>query len=156
MDRTSLQRLKGPLHSSARYAGKAMLGRVTRLHVNTHRPGEGHAILGSTARKMRRVATRDQRLGRGATSVDAGAAEKLALDNRDFPACGHQPSRQGRTRLSGSDDYRIVIRHDGSPVSSFSTAGTIKSTRARHSAACKKSRFTMKSGVVRSWTLRVV
>src|SRR3954453_22542425 len=105
---------------------------------------------------MRRVATRDQRLGRGATSVDAGAAEKLALDDRDFPACGHQPSRQSRTRLSASDDYRIVIRHDGSPVSSFSTAGTIKSTRARHSAACKNSRLTMKSEVACSWTLRAV
>ena len=156
IDRASLQRLQGSLDGRARHASDGILARLHRLHVDAHRPAEGHAIFGGTACKMRRIAARDQRFGRGAASIDAGTAEKFALDDRDFPACSHQPSRQGGTRLSGADDDRIIIRHDRPPVSPVATAGTIDSTRARRTAACRNARLDDEIGSRRSWTLRVV
>jgi hypothetical protein len=42
----------------------------------------------------------------------AGAAEKLALDDRDLPAGSRKSPRQGRPGLSSADDDRLVFLHD--------------------------------------------
>jgi hypothetical protein len=46
---------------------------------------------------MRGARARDQRLGRDAAGVDAGAADQPAFDDRGFPAGAAQPDGQRRT-----------------------------------------------------------
>ena len=49
------------------------------------------AVIRAAARQMRGIGAGDQRLGRHAAGVDAGAAEQLALDHRDLHAGRGQP-----------------------------------------------------------------
>ena len=65
------------------------------------------AELGAAPRDVRGVGARDQRLGRHAAGVDAGAAEQLALDQRDRHAGGGQPAGERRPGLAGADDDRV-------------------------------------------------
>jgi hypothetical protein len=53
---------------------------------------------------VRCIGARDQGLGRHAAGVDAGAAEQLALDQRDPHAGGGQAADQRRPGLAGADD----------------------------------------------------
>ena len=94
----------------------ASLRAFTAFMSTLDRAADGHAVVRGAARQVRRIGARDQRLGRGAAGIDAGAAEKLALDDGDLPACGHQPPRQRGSGLPGADDDRVIVRHDRPPV----------------------------------------
>ena len=61
-------------------------------------------ILGAAPGQVGRIGAGDQRLGRHAAGIDAGSAEQLALDERDFHAGRGQPSGEGRACLPGADD----------------------------------------------------
>ncbi len=69
---------------------------LTALHVDIDGAGNGHAEFRGATRHMRRLRARDQRLGRNAAIVDAGAAEMFALDEGDGLSGAGQPSGQGR------------------------------------------------------------
>src|SRR4029077_4692012 len=85
VDCAPLQPLQGSLDGGARRYGDGILARLHRLHVDGRCPAESHAKFGGTTCEMRRIAACDQRLGWSAASIDAGTAEKFALDDRDFP-----------------------------------------------------------------------
>jgi hypothetical protein len=112
VNRATAQRLQRTLDAVGRRAHDSVLARLDGFHVDTDPPADVHAVVGGTARNMRRIGARDQRLGRGAPGVVAGAAEKLALDDRNLPAGSRQSPRQGRPSLSSADDDRLVFLHD--------------------------------------------
>src|SRR5262249_7290125 len=85
------------------------------------RAADGHAVVGGTACQISRISARNQRLSRGAAGIDAGAAEKLALDDGSLPAGGHQSPRQARSGLSGADNDRIMVRHNPPLISRLSS-----------------------------------
>ena len=68
-------------------------------------------VVGRAPRDVRGVGAGDQRLGGHAAGVHAGAAEQLALDERDRHAGGRQAARQRRTRLAGADDDGVEAPH---------------------------------------------
>ena len=67
-------------------------------------PLEDDAVVGGAPGEVRGVGAGDERLGRHAAGVDAGAAEQLALDEGDFHAGAGQPAGERRTGLAGADD----------------------------------------------------
>ena len=75
-----------------------VLARLDRLHVDPDRALDDDAEVRGPARDVRGAGARDQGLGRDAAVVDAGAAEALALDDRDAPAGLRQAVRQGPAR----------------------------------------------------------
>src|SRR5438876_31354 len=81
-----------------------VLARLDLLVVDADRAGERHAIIGGAAGKMRGIGARHHRLGRHAAGVDAGAADELALDQRDAHAGGLEPADERRAGLAGADD----------------------------------------------------
>ena len=91
-------------------------------HVDPDAAVEDDAVVGGAAREVRGIGAGDQRLGRHAAGVDAGAAEELALDERDLHAGAGQPAGERRPGLAGADD-------DGG------TTSTATSTR-RSTAPC--------------------
>src|SRR5262245_35682143 len=78
------------------------------LHINMDRAPGDHAVLVGSSRDMRRARACDQRLGRNAACVDAGAAEALALDDRHLHSCACQPNREGWPGLPSADNYRVI------------------------------------------------
>ena len=90
-----------------------------------------NAVLGGAARQVRRIGAGDQRLGRRAAGVDAGAAE-LARARRWPPSCRRRSSRpaSGGPGLSGPDDDRVEAGHDGVILPSIHVEGTTN-VRAR-------------------------
>ena len=81
-----------------------VLARLDRLHVDPDRPFDHDAEVGGAARDVGRAGARDQRLGRDAAVVDAGAAEALALDDRRpvWPA-------SARRRASDGPDWPVPM-----------------------------------------------
>ena len=83
-----------------------VLARLDLCHVDGDVAG-ADAEIGPAARDVRGVRAGDQRLGRDAAGVDAGAADQLAFDHRDgLPGRG-QPAGQRRPGLAGADDDRV-------------------------------------------------
>ena len=80
---------------------------LTRFMSTRDRPPSDDAEIGGAARQVGGIGAGDQRLGRDAAGVDAGAAEELALDERDGHARGGQPAGQRRSGLAGADDDRV-------------------------------------------------
>jgi hypothetical protein len=81
---------------------------------------------------------RNHRLRGRATEVDAGAAEVLALRNRDAPAVVRELSRQRERCLPGANDYNIVVIHfkpgsRGTARSRFDCTGLLISFRCQFS-----------------------
>ena len=74
-------------------------------------PPDGEAVVGAAPRRVRGIGAGDQRLGRRAPRIDAGAAEAATLDDRHFHARSRQPPREGRSRLAGADDDGVVVGH---------------------------------------------
>jgi hypothetical protein len=85
------------------------------LHIDRHRPSEHDPVFGGAARRLRRISRSDQRLGRCAAGIDAGAADELALGDRHLHAGGGEPQRQRGSGLAGADDDRVVFRHRAGP-----------------------------------------
>ena len=83
---------------------------LTRCHVDADGAVDRHAVVGGAPREMRGIGAGDQRLGRHAAGVDAGAAEQLALDERDRHAGRGQPAGKRRAGLAGADDDRVEGR----------------------------------------------
>ena len=67
------------------------------------RPG-GDAVVGGAARHRRHLGAGDQRLGRAAAGVDAGAPEVAPLDDRHPAAGAGEAHRQRRPGLAAADD----------------------------------------------------
>ena len=86
-----------------------VLARLDALHVHCDRSADHHAIVGGPPRQVRRVSACDERFGRHASGVDAGAAEEFSLDDRDFPARASQPRRKGRAGLSRANDDGVEM-----------------------------------------------
>ena len=94
-----------------------VLPRLDRLHVDPDRPFDHHPELRGAARDVGGAGARDQGLGRDAAVVDAGAAEALALDDRDPLAGRGETVGERRTGLAGADDDGIeTTRHVLSPA----------------------------------------
>src|SRR5262249_36808128 len=109
---TTFEPLQRSLDAFPRRERNGVLTRFDRLHIHANRAADGYAIVVSATREIRGIGARDQSLGRGATGIDAGTAEELALDNGNLPACGRQSPRQSRPSLSSADNDRIIIRHN--------------------------------------------
>jgi hypothetical protein len=88
-----------------------VLARLDRLHVHPHRALDHDAEVGRATRHVRRPGARDQRLGRDAAIVDAGAAEALALDHGDLLAGLGQAPRERGSGLAGADHDGIEALH---------------------------------------------
>src|SRR5262249_25143018 len=88
-DRTPFQRLQRSLDTLARGAHNGILAHLHCPHIDAYRAGDGHAVVSSTARQIRRIGPRYQRLGRGAAGIAAGPTEKLALDDATLPPACH-------------------------------------------------------------------
>ena len=110
VDGAVLQSLERSLDAPGGAARHVILAGLDPLHVHLDLAGS-EAIVRATPRHVHRVGARDQRLGRRAAGVDAGAAEAAALDDGDPLACACQPSGEGRPRLSGANDDRIIVGH---------------------------------------------
>ena len=87
----------------------------TRCHVDADGTVDHDAVFGGAARQMRGIGAGDQRLGRRAAGVDAGAAEQLALDDATLHAGGRQARRERRAGLAGADDDGVEVRHQQQP-----------------------------------------
>ena len=67
------------------------------------------AELGGVAGRPGGAGAGHQRLGGRAAIVDAGAAQMLALDQRDLLAGAGQPRREERPGLAGTDDDGVEL-----------------------------------------------
>ena len=113
-------------------------------HVDADRPGDD-AEVGGAAREVRGVGAGDQRLGRHAAGVHAGAAEQLPLDERDRHARGGQPPGQRRTGLARAHDDGVEPAHDAQATISSAppiatTSSTMAAGRSRPNAAASRAR----------------
>jgi hypothetical protein len=91
-----------------RLADDAVLARRHFLHVDAHRPAEMDAALGRAPHDVRGAGARDERLGRDAGVVDAGASEVLALDQRGAHSRLGEAHGEERAGLAGADHDRVV------------------------------------------------
>ena len=82
------------LYPAARVAGDRIGPRLHARHVDTDRAVRNDAVVGAATGEMRGICAGDERLGRHATGVDAGAAEQLSLDDGDGHAGLRQPASQ--------------------------------------------------------------
>ena len=112
VDRAVLHRLQPGLDSRARLPGDAVLPRLDPPHIDAHAAADTHAEFRRAPRHVRGIGARHHRLGRDAAGIDAGAAEQLALDDRDLHSrCGQAPG-EGGPGLSGTDNDRVeILRH---------------------------------------------
>ena len=67
-------------------------------HVDRGRRRRRDAVVGAAPREMRGVGAGDQRLGRHAAGVDAGAAEQLPLDEGHLHAGARSAARRAAAR----------------------------------------------------------
>ena len=74
-------------------------------------PAQRHAVLGGAPGHMGRAHAGDERLGRGAAVVDAGAAVVFAFDQRDLQAGLRQTHSQKGPGLAAADDDGVVRLH---------------------------------------------
>ena len=95
----------------ARLRDDRVLARLDPLHVDADLAGDRYAVFGRPPRRLRRIGARHQRLGRRAAGVDAGAADEIALDDRDLHAGAGQPQCQSRPGLTGANYDRVVVGH---------------------------------------------
>ena len=78
-------------------------GQVHRYRTNTH------AVLRAAARLVGKARAGDHRLGRGASRVDADAAEVATLDQRHLLARLRQFDREEPAALAGPYHDRVVM-----------------------------------------------
>src|SRR5262249_34552613 len=108
-----------------------VLARLHSWHVDPDSSIHDDAVHGRIARYPRCASARDQRLGRNAADVDAGAAEALALDDRGLAARSGQADGQCGPGLATADHDRVeVLGHRTS------------SAKSRRSLPSEPSRWT--------------
>ncbi|BBY76830.1 hypothetical protein MPRF_37290 [Mycolicibacterium parafortuitum] len=108
--RGALHVLQPRLKALAVPAADPVLARLDRGHVHRDRTCADPEV-GTAAREVRGVRAGDERLGRDATGVHTGAADELALDDRDGLAGLGEPRRQRRPGLPRADDDRVELLH---------------------------------------------
>ena len=123
-------------------------------HVDLRRRRDD-AVVCRAPHDVRGVGAGDQRLGGHAAGVHTGAAEQLALDERDRHAGGRQPARQRWTRLAGPDDDRVEAasrqhRHDQERAADGDGVldkgrGTIAAERGRQPPRARRGRRACRS-----------
>ena len=98
--------------------------------IDRHRSRNDDAELGGAAGRVRDRGAGDERLGRRAAGVDAGAADAVPLDDRDAMSGGGEPCRERRTGLAGADDEGVEglggIVHRGSPVGAMEPSTDVR------------------------------
>src|SRR5262249_58066046 len=77
----AFQRLRRALDSPPRCACDSILARLDRPHINPDGAADRHPVVAGATRQISRVCTRDERLGRRASGIDASAAEEFAFDH---------------------------------------------------------------------------
>ena len=97
------------LKAVALVAHDGVLPRLDPLHVDADVAAEHDTELGGPARQVSGVGAGHQGLGRRAAGVDAGAAEQLALGDRDLHPGPGQPDGEDRPRLARPDDDGVEV-----------------------------------------------
>ena len=77
-------------------------------HVHRDAAADHDTEVGGAARHVRGIGAGDQGLGRRAAGVDAGPAERLALDDGDALSGAGEPLRERRAGLAAADDDRVI------------------------------------------------
>jgi len=90
----AFQRLQRALDSPPRCACDGILARLDRPHINPDGAADRHPVVAGAARQISRVYTRDERLGRRASGIDASAAEEFAFDHGHLLARSYKAPRQ--------------------------------------------------------------
>ena len=99
--------------------------------MSTRTAVEHDAVFGGAAGEVRGVGAGDQRLGRHAAGVDAGAAEQLALDERDLHPGAGQAAGERRAGLAGADDDGVEVAScSADPMSTAPPMATASSMNA--------------------------
>ena len=99
-----------------RLGDDAILARLHRLQVDTHRAVDEHAVVGGPARHVGGAGAGDHRLGGDAAVVDAGTAEMLALDQGGLHAGRGEAGGQEGAGLAAADDDGVVgVGHGFAP-----------------------------------------
>jgi hypothetical protein len=91
----------------ARLLDDVVLARLHGGHVDMHRRIEPHAPFGRAPRHLRGARAGHPGLGRDAADVDAGAAQRAALDECGLQAFLRAAHGKGRAGLAGADDERV-------------------------------------------------
>src|SRR5262249_44434240 len=99
-------------HPASRWRHDGILPRFDGLHVDSDRAADGYTVIACTARQISCVGARDQRFSWRAPGVDAGAAEKLSLDDGHLLAGSDEAPRQRWPGLPSANDDRIMMAHD--------------------------------------------
>src|SRR5262249_7571088 len=73
----AFQRLQRALDSPPRCACDSILARLDRPHINPDGAADRHPVVAGATRQISRVCTRDERLGRRASGIDASAPKNL-------------------------------------------------------------------------------
>ncbi len=93
-----------------------VLARLHLRHVDPDRSVDQHAVIGRTARHVRRPRARDVGLGRRAADIHASAAERRALDDGGLAAARSKAHGKRRAALSRADHDGVeMLWHGGSP-----------------------------------------
>ncbi len=93
-DRALLHASQKFLHARSRVGDHGVGARLDLGHIDPDVAADHDPVVGGPAGEMRRVRAGDERLGRHTPGVDAGAAEQLALHERDRHSGSGQPSGQ--------------------------------------------------------------
>src|SRR5690242_13620942 len=104
----SLQLPERILHPFARLPDDSVLASLDLLHVDGNRAADHHAVVGAAAGDIGRAGAGHQSFGWDTAGVDAGAAEKLALDDGYFHPSACQPGRKRGAGLSRTDDDGVI------------------------------------------------
>src|SRR6266851_5898398 len=86
----------------------AALALVHPTHVHRHGTG-ADAVIFRAPSEISDASAGQHGLGRRAADVDAGAADVLALDHRDLPACASERQRERLRRLPGANDDCVEL-----------------------------------------------
>ena len=115
VDGAVLRRAQRGLGRRAPRRDDGILALLHPSHVHRHAAADHHAELGGAARHVRGIGAGDHRLGRRAAGVDAGPAERLALDDGDaLPGAG-EALRKRRACLAAADDDGVIGLHGRPP-----------------------------------------
>ena len=131
-DRAAIHLSQRFLDALARVGGNGVGPRLDPGHVDPHVAIQHDAVVGGPTREMCGIRAGHQRLGGHASGVDAGAAEELALHERDCHSGASQAAGERRSGLSGPDDDGVEASHGSADnIRKALPEGLSESRRAR-------------------------
>src|SRR5947209_4887774 len=137
------------LDTCAVVENNAVLARLDFWHVDADRAGVD-TVVGAAAGQVCGVRAGNQRLGRDAPGVDAGAADQFALHYRHGVAgCGQPPDQRG-PGLAGTHHDRVETLCHRAAVSAASAIPPPTATTSSSSAA-GRSRSNDLASRARAW-----